>query len=417
MGVWKAPANVSLQGISGLAFKITNEEQEFLNVDPISGKSVNAIREFPGKGYLVWGARTLAGNDNEWRYVSVRRFFIMVEESAKKAIPAFLSQPNTSETWISIRNMLENFLLHLWRKGALAGNKSEESFYIKCGLGQTMTEQDIQEGTLIVKIGMAVVRPAEFIVLHFAHKMTPAPPERITTLLTWEHLVLPPAVSQQIKELEVLFNQEPTQSQPGRMILFYGPSGTGKTLTASLLGKYTGREVYRIDLSKSKSKYIGETEKNLSRLFEKAADKDWILFFDEADAIFGGRTEVKDAHDKYANQEVSYLLEKMQAYPWFIILTSNLKENLDSAFIRRLHYLIHFPPPKPKERLKLWTKYLAGKTNPEASIDLKELAHKYKLTGANIKNISQNVLNTKKLNLSEDDLIQGIRKELKEREK
>ena len=173
-GVWKAPANVSIGSIVGPLAKITDSEQDGLNVDPTAGKSINAIRTFAGKGTLVWGARTLAGNDNEWRYVPVRRFFNMVEESVKKASGQFVFEPNDKNTWVKVRAMIENFLTLQWRAGALAGAKPEQAYYVRVGLGETMTAQDILEGRMIVEIGMAAVRPAEFIILRFSHKMQEA---------------------------------------------------------------------------------------------------------------------------------------------------------------------------------------------------------------------------------------------------
>jgi phage tail sheath protein FI len=170
-GVWKAPANVSLFSVADLTDVVTDQEQESMNIDADTGKSVNAIRSFSGKGILVWGARTLDGNSNEWRYISVRRFFIMVEESVKKATAPFVFEPNDANTWIRIRAMIENYLTLLWRQGALAGAKPEHAFFVKVGLGQTMSAIDILEGRLIVEIGMAAVRPAEFIILRFSHKM------------------------------------------------------------------------------------------------------------------------------------------------------------------------------------------------------------------------------------------------------
>ncbi len=170
-GVWKAPANVSLTNVIGPATSFTATELENLNVDAVAGKSVNAIRSFTGKGTLVFGARTLAGNDNEWRYISVRRFFNMVEESCKKATEPFVFEPNDSNTWVKVQGMIENFLTVLWRQGALQGAKPEHAFYVALGLGKTMTALDILEGRMIVEIGMAVVRPAEFIILQFSHKM------------------------------------------------------------------------------------------------------------------------------------------------------------------------------------------------------------------------------------------------------
>jgi uncharacterized protein len=170
-GVWKAPANVSVRAVIEPVRKITHREQERLNVDPTAGKSVNVVRSFPGRGNIVWGARTLAGNDNEWRYVPVRRFFNMVEESTKNATVQFVFEPNDKNTWTRVRSMIENFLTLQWRAGALMGATTEEAYYVRVGLGETMTELDIWEGRMIVEIGMAVVRPAEFIILQFSHKM------------------------------------------------------------------------------------------------------------------------------------------------------------------------------------------------------------------------------------------------------
>jgi phage tail sheath protein FI len=170
-GVWKAPANVSISGIIGPKDTFTASELGALNMDPNSGKSINAIRSFTGKGTLVYGARTLAGNDNEWRYVSVRRFFNFVEESVKKATEQFVFEPNDANTWVRVQAMIENFLTVLWRQGALQGVKPEHAFYVAVGLGKTMTPLEILEGRMIIEIGMAVVRPAEFIILKFSHKM------------------------------------------------------------------------------------------------------------------------------------------------------------------------------------------------------------------------------------------------------
>nr|VFK62432.1 MAG: hypothetical protein BECKUNK1418G_GA0071005_102411 [Candidatus Kentron sp. UNK]VFK70501.1 MAG: hypothetical protein BECKUNK1418H_GA0071006_103011 [Candidatus Kentron sp. UNK] len=170
-GVWKAPANVSLSGVIGPVAKITHEEQEGLNVDPTAGKSINAIRAFTGKGTLVWGARTLAGNDNEWRYVPVRRLFNMIEESTQKATAFAVFEPNDANTWLKVKAMIESYLYGLWQQGALAGSSSEAAYYVNVGLGKTMTAQDVLEGRMIVEMGIAAVRPAEFIVLRFSHKM------------------------------------------------------------------------------------------------------------------------------------------------------------------------------------------------------------------------------------------------------
>ena len=164
---------------------------------------------------------------------------------------------------------------------------------------------------------------------------------------------------------------------------------TGKTLTASLLGKETQRPVFRIDLSMVVSKYVGETEKNLSRVFDAAEDKDWILFFDEADALFGKRTKVQDSHDRYANQEVSYLLQRVEEYSGLVILATNFRGNLDDAFTRRFQSIINFPMPKPQQRSTLWERNFSSKARFEAGVNLKKLGSKYEMSGGAIMNVIQ----------------------------
>ncbi len=169
-GVWKAPSG-SLINVNTPSVLINDVEQESLNIDTNMGKSINVIREFSGKGTPVWGARTLAGNDNEWRYISVRRFFIMVENSIKLALKNFVFEPNNINTWVAIKSMIGNFLNVQWRQGALQGIKPEEAFFVRLGLGETMTSQDILNGRMIVEIGMAPLRPAEFIIINIIQQM------------------------------------------------------------------------------------------------------------------------------------------------------------------------------------------------------------------------------------------------------
>ena len=201
----------------------------------------------------------------------------------------------------------------------------------------------------------------------------------------------------------------------GYRALFYGPPGTGKTLTASLIGKKIGSDVYQIDLSKVVSKFIGETEKNLSRVFDRAENKDWILFFDEAEALFGKRTSVNDAHDRYANQEVAYLLQRIEDYNGLVILASNLKSNLDDAFTRRFQTMVHFPVPKPEERMKLWKQGFPAVAALEPRIDLRDIAKKYELAGGSIINIVQycSLMALKRADqtIRLQDIIEGVRRE------
>lgn len=169
-GVWKPPANTSLTNVEKAMVLLTDNEQDSMNVHD-TGKSVNAIRHFTGKGILVWGGRTLAGNDNEWRYVSVRRLFNWVNESVKRGLQPFSFEPNDANTWVRVQAMIENFLVLLWRNGGLQGDKPEHAFYVGVGLNRTMSIQDILEGRMIVEIGMAVVRPSEFIIVRIVTKM------------------------------------------------------------------------------------------------------------------------------------------------------------------------------------------------------------------------------------------------------
>lgn len=254
---------------------------------------------------------------------------------------------------------------------------------------------------------------------------TSFPAEHISTQMEWNDLVLSERIRQRIKELENWIRNYHTlmsdwgmekKLKPGYRVLFYGPPGTGKTLTATLLGKYTGRQVFRIDLSTVVSKYIGETEKNLAALFDKAEHKQWILFFDEADAIFGKRTGVRDAHDKYANQEISYLLQRIEAHSGLIILASNFRNNIDEAFVRRFNSIVYFPPPSAEERLLLWEKAFPPAISFEDDVDLEELASSYELTGAHIMNIVQytclSALERGVRTLSRRDILSGVRREL-----
>jgi hypothetical protein len=223
------------------------------------------------------------------------------------------------------------------------------------------------------------------------------PAEHIETAMEWSDLVLNPGTLRQIHEIENWIKYSDTlldewgmkkKIKPGYRALFYGPPGTGKTLTAMLLGKHTGKDVFRIDLSRIMSKYIGETEKNLSRLFDKAEHKNWILFFDEADALFGKRTEVRDSHDRYANQEVAYLLQRVESYNGLVVLASNQRSNIDVAFVRRFQSIIHFPTPTPEERYEIWQKMLPEQISLADDVDLVQVAARYELTGAGILNVT-----------------------------
>jgi phage tail sheath protein FI len=170
-GFWKAPANVGIFNVVKAAVSVARSEQDLLNINTETGKSVNAILNVPGSGTVVMGARTLDGNDKEWKYINVRRFFNVVEESVKKSTAWVVFEPNTAPTWTKVQAMIENYLFEKWRDGALAGAKPEQAYEVRVGLGKTMNAQDILDGRLIVEIAMAVSRPAEFIILRFEHML------------------------------------------------------------------------------------------------------------------------------------------------------------------------------------------------------------------------------------------------------
>lgn len=224
------------------------------------------------------------------------------------------------------------------------------------------------------------------------------PARELKTLMSWKDVVLSTQTSSQLDELrhwhhhnEELMNKYGLFKKivPGYRALFYGPPGTGKTISATLLGKEFKMNVFRIDLSTIVSKYIGETEKNLARLFEEAEYRNWILFFDEADALFGKRTQVKDAHDRYANQEVSYLMQRIDTFDGMVILATNMKGNVDDAFTRRIQSIIYFPYPTPEEQLLIWEISFPKKLPLAKDVDLRQIAQRYKLSGAQIINVVQ----------------------------
>lgn len=250
------------------------------------------------------------------------------------------------------------------------------------------------------------------------------PAVRISTQQEWDDLVINSNTRIQVDEILAWIEHGNTmlyewglarKFRSGYRCLFYGPPGTGKTMAACLLGKASGREVYKIDLSMITSKWVGETEKNLGRVFDKARNKNWILFFDEADALFGKRTDISSSHDRYANQEVAYLLQCIEQFNGITILATNLKDNLDEAFTRRFEAMVYFPQPKAVERKRIWQRAFPEKATLAADVDLDRISEQYNLTGATIMNVVRYAsLQTIRRNSTEiqlSDLIQGIRKE------
>lgn len=251
------------------------------------------------------------------------------------------------------------------------------------------------------------------------------PAKLITTSYEYSDLVLTNETEEQLEEIKTWLKHKnkllkdwgfENKITDGYKCLFYGPPGTGKSLAAALIGKQNDLPVYRIDLSMVISKYIGETEKNLSRIFDSATNKNWILFFDEADALFGKRSNIQNANDRFANQEVSYLLMRMEEYEGLAILATNFKSNIDKAFLRRFQSIVHFAPPGKEQSLRLWQQSFSDKTSLSGDIDLKALAETFSLTGASIMNVARfaSIMALKKGNniITKENIMGGIKKEL-----
>lgn len=265
---------------------------------------------------------------------------------------------------------------------------------------------------------------------HLPHYSTKFPAKEISSHLSWESLIVEDRVAWNLSEIKewlihskLILNDWGLEKnlKSGYRALFYGPPGTGKTFAATLLGKETSRPVFRVDLSLVVSKYIGETEKNLGRLFDEAEHKNWILFFDEADALFGKRTQTKGANDRYANQEVAYLLQRIEDFSGLVILATNIQTNIDEAFSRRFQSMIHFPKPGPKQRKELWDHLFKKNFKIESSVDFEELANKYELTGGEMINILRfcalEAAKRGEQKLLLQDIITGIKREYSKQNK
>lgn len=301
-----------------------------------------------------------------------------------------------------------------------------EHFFIKTGV---LTPEAIYKNTpLWSRVLRMSQEYVDIFTRGFARRpdfSTDFPAKRVSTQLNWDELVLSPYTKKQVLELKDWLDYSPVllngwglgrKINKGYKCLFYGPPGTGKTLTACVIGKSVQREVYRIDLSMVVSKYIGETEKNLAKVFDQAEHKNWILFFDEADALFGKRTESKSSNDRHANQEVAYLLQRIEDFPGLAILASNLKDHIDEAFCRRFQAMIHFPLPNNRERLELWQTSFSEKTPLSEGINLREISEKHPLSGGTIINVvrycSVKAAKRKDHTILLQDIKAGIKKEL-----
>lgn len=322
-GVWKAPAGLeaTLIGVPELAVRLTDAEAGELNL-----LAVNSLRDLPGAGKVVWGARTLAGSDeaaSEWKYIPVRRTALFIEESLYRGTKWVVFEPNDEPLWSQIRLNVGAFLNELFRNGAFQGRTPRDSYFVKCD-NQTTTQDDVNRGLVNIVVGFAPLKPAEFVVIKIQ--------QMAGRIETWLHKIASP-------------HHPRGKNVAGRGIsaLFVGKSGTGKRMAAEVLASDLQLDLYRVDLASVVSKFVGETEKKLDRIFDNAAKTGAILFFDEADALFGRRAEVSESHDRFANPKLDYLLERMEQYRGLAILATDHKSTLDSAFSRRLRFVVAFP--------------------------------------------------------------------------
>ncbi len=293
--------------------------------------------------------------------------------------------------------------------------------------------EDVKEGEPIMS-GKLMLSKEVVHLLCYGEVVTPKfgtnfPAKEVRTDMEWDDLIVNETVHNQINQIQLWIKHQKAlllewgmkkHILPGFRTLFYGPPGTGKTLTAKLLGKEFNRPVYRIDLSQVVSKYIGETEQNLEKIFNQAENKEWILLFDEADALFGKRTSTKSSNDRYANQEVSYLLQRVERFNGLVILTSNFKNNIDDAFLRRFNSIIKFSKPTLEERIKLWTNSIPKNVSVETGL-INQIGEKYELTGAQIisaiMHASLLALEEKSTSLSAENLLLGIKAEFDKEER
>jgi phage tail sheath protein FI len=351
-GVWNAPAGseATFNGVTELDVPLTDVE-----IGRLNPAGLNCLRRAPEGDPVIWGARTREGADqlgSEWTYLPVRRTALFLEESLYRGTQWVVFEPNDEPLWAQIRWNMSVFMNTLFHQGAFAGTKPPDAYFVKCDR-ETTTQDDINRGILNIVVGFAPLKPAEFVVIrlqqmagqaegeHVDRDEIEALVERIEPVATWDDLVTAAGHADLLHDIA----RQATNREPGVTALFTGERGTGKTLAAEVLAADLGLDLYRIDLSAVVSKYIGETEKNLRRVFDAAEEGGAVLLFDEADALFGRRSDVKDSHDRYANIEVDYLLQRMESYRGLAILAASLRSNIDPAFIRRLRFVVHFPVP------------------------------------------------------------------------
>lgn len=343
-----------------------------------SGRIITELEEFYGKLIISgdnWNSLALPWN----RRIPVPFRFSIPNYEQREALWRSHSGPDMQ--------IADSIVMAVTGKFQLTGNQIEKAIRLALGLSRQQGETSVSEEALLQACRMISATR----LMEVARKITPR--------YRFSDIVLSPEPSNQLQDILDYVNYRHTvldkwgfrqKSSLGRglNILFSGTSGTGKTMAAEIIASEMGLDLYKIDLSVVVSKYIGETEKNLDRVFKEAVDSNCVLFFDEADALFGKRSEVRDSHDRYANIEIAYLLQKMEEYEGIVILATNLKKNVDEAFARRMHFSIEFPSPEQEYRLLIWQKSFPAEAPVSPNINMDFLSRQFRLTGGNIKNIA-----------------------------
>ncbi len=342
-GVFKAPANEPITDAASIAHDVTAAEAETLRQI-----GINPLRTLAG-AINVWGARTLSEGD--WKYVNVSRLVIYIEASIDKGTQWVVLEPNGEPLWAQLRRSIEDFLLDVWRRGGLAGAEPKEAFFVRCDRS-TMTQTDIDQGRLICEVGVAPLRPAEFVIFRIGQWTADRKATRNTT--ADERPIDPSYVGcERLDGCAPLREAIGPGRRTGTLVLVGGEDGDTMAAAADGLARSAGLSFHRIDLSRVVSKYTGETEKNLERIFDAAERADVLLFFDEADALFGKHTEVRDAQDRYANPEVTYLLQRIESFEGVAILATNLRFDVPASVRRfarcrvQLQGMAHAAPSLP----------------------------------------------------------------------
>jgi hypothetical protein len=348
-GVWVAPAGTThpLSGIIGLQHEFSESENHAM-----SARGINILRHFPN-GIVNWGARTMnedSSFESGYKYVPVRRLALYLKESLDRGLRWVIFEPNDEPLWAQIRMNVGAFMNGLYREGAFQGTNPKNAYFVKCD-NETTTQADRDSGIVNIVVGFAPIKPAEFVVLSL-RQVIGLLPKHLECTANWKELDIPKTARQNLQKLtehikhatiaEPLDHRPRNASGNATIAIFTGLLGKNKTLPALVLANDLNLPLYQIDLGSLMNEYIGETEKNLKSVLDAATEKGAILFFDEADALFGTRSKVKDSHDLYANDEANHLLRHMKTFQGPIVLSSDTMSKVDSSLLNHFDFVIEF---------------------------------------------------------------------------